>query len=107
VANSIKQANETKKEIKVIDLEAEENDENIRTKLASMDKPKDPFKNFKFEAEVARGLSKQITNRNYSFEDKLKTLSEKMIEVLEEKPDQDEKSLIEKFKPPKGLDFRF
>ncbi len=34
---------------------------------------------------VKRGATQKITNRNYVFEDQLKILSEKMLEIFEEK----------------------
>ena len=44
-------------------------------------------RNMNFVVRPQRGATQQITNRNYVFEDQLKTLSEKMLEIFEGKPD--------------------
>ena len=52
-------------------------------------------------AQVAQGLNKQQTNRNYSYEDKLKSITDPMFESLEQKPDPDQN--FDNFINPKGL----
>jgi len=52
-------------------------------------------------AQVAQGLNKQQTNRNYSYEEKLKSITDPMFESLEQKPDPEQN--YDDFVNPKGL----
>jgi len=51
----------------------------MQQKLAALEKPK-------FSVAAQRGSTQQVTNRNFNFEEMLKTLSENMLEVFEDRP---------------------
>jgi SNF2 family DNA or RNA helicase len=58
-----------------------------------------PLANLKLAAPVvSRYASTQIQNRNYSFEDSLRELSENMLEVMESKPNANDNSNYEELK---------
>lgn len=69
-------------------------------KLASLDNPSKLDKN-DLKAQVAQGLNRQQTNRNYSYEEKLKEITDPIFESLEQKPEQDQN--FDDFVSPKGL----
>ena len=86
------------REMKMLDLDNDDMYNKMSAKLAALDNPK---KEHKLTAQVVRGPNQQITNRNYSFEEQLKTLSDNMLEILEEKPNPDQ--TFESLRPPSGI----
>ena len=72
-------------------------------KLNSEEKTEEKItlKDLNYHGSMMRGPTTQIVNRNLSFEDRLKALSESIFEVLAEKPD--DLSSNDDIKMPKGL----
>jgi SNF2 family DNA or RNA helicase len=52
---------------------------------------------------MIRGSNQSQTTRNYNYEQKLKLLSEEILEELAKKPDMDCQTYSQSVKPPKGL----
>lgn len=84
------QQEKQRKVVEIIDLE----DEETNSKLSKLDKEEK-----KYQAPSARTITR-LNNRDMFNEEKLKLLSERMIEVMEQKPDP---LHLENAKSPKGL----
>jgi len=82
--------NEQPRQMKFLDSQNAE----IRHKISALD-------NRKLSVAAERGSTQQVTNRNFNYEEMLKTLSENMLEVFEDKPlaEQDFSNVCK----PKGL----
>ncbi len=89
-----------RKQTKQLDLDDDDIYEKMSAKLAALDNPTKK-ENQKLSVQVLREPNQQITNRNISYEEQLKALSENMLEVLEEKPNYDD--CLENFKAPTDL----